>query len=666
MPAVNHIETIILAGSNDFGRCPVASQLPTALWPVFGEPVLRRSVVHLANQGMKHITICSHEDDSLLKKAVDIEKITAAEIKFTNEPLPAGTAGSLRDAIKNKKAKLLVVLPVGIVRPPDMDFLIDVHHKQGADLTAVFNTSSQNDATKYEATGIYVCNPSVLRYIPAEGYCDIKEGLIPELLRADAHVSCAVLPESTGNFRDCKSYLYAVSNYLLKAAEKDICLKTCQRNGRNVIWKGADVSVEPGAKIYGRVALLDNARVEAGVVIFGPTVIGRGASVGRDSVVVNSVLWDGSHIGENCQIQRCLANYNAVVPSSSTAESSCILSEQRKNSKSAIIRINDLRKSDTGALGYRLQNALLKLVYKLPGLSQRKGRKLIPWLACGFISAAFLWSYWPGFVDLWNIWLKSDEYSSGLLVPFLAAFVLLSRRRQIAGLKIRLCLWGIPALIAAQAVRFFGLYYMYGSAERLSIVLSIVALVLFLFGWEFFRREYGIMFFLFLMLPWPNRVQTAVTLPLQKWATSSAVFCLEVLGYEAIQDGNIIHIGQVSVAVAEACNGLRMITAFFVISALVVLLVNRAWWEKLIILVSSLPIALLCNTIRLTLTAMAFTVLGGDYWERIFHDFGGYAMMPVALVIVVGELWFLSRMVFSSRPEKIYVFRKADRINADN
>jgi len=116
------------------------------------------------------------------------------------------------------------------------------------------------------------------------------------------------------------------------------------------------------------------------------------------------------------------------------------------------------------------------------------------------------------------------------------------------------------------------------------------------------------------------------------------------MGFDVVQDGNIIHIGQVSVAVAEACNGLRMITAFFVISGFVVLLVRRAWWEKLIVFASSMPIALFCNTIRLTITAVAFTILEGEYWEKIFHDFGGYAMMPLALVIMGAELWLLTRL----------------------
>jgi exosortase/archaeosortase family protein len=76
----------------------------------------------------------------------------------------------------------------------------------------------------------------------------------------------------------------------------------------------------------------------------------------------------------------------------------------------------------------------------------------------------------------------------------------------------------------------------------------------------------------------------------------------------------------------------------------VALLVQRTWWEKLILLGSSLPIAFLCNTLRLAVTAMAFTVIQGEKWEQSFHDWGGYAMMPLALALVVGELWFLRRL----------------------
>jgi exosortase len=650
---MDDVRVIILAAGRDFGRCPIASRLPASLWPVAGEFTLKRLFLNLVSQGIRHITICSNGDSSLLKKTIDIEDIQTLDVRFLEEPLPVGTAGSIRDAVNGKTDELVLVFPANMMRPPDISLLIAAHHEQGADLTVAFNPGPGDDGEKGDVANIYICNPSVLEYIPAEGYYDIKESLIPELVRVGKNVRSTVLSYCAGNFRDWQGYLDAISNYIENMAETDINLEVCGQNGRHIIWKGYGAIVESGVRLCGRVIILDGARIETGAVIFGPTILGCNVGIGRDSVVVNSVLWDDSRVGKNCEIQHCLVDYNVVVPDNSVAGGNCIPSEPKGSLKRSITRASKPKKQGVG--GLQPQQAFGNLNEKQPNRKQQQERNILPWLASGFVFLVFLWSYWPGIMDLWNTWQRSDEYSSGLLVPFLAVYIFWSRRRQIFGIRIQPSLWGLLAFVAAQAVRFFGLFFLYSSAERLSIVLSIAAMVLLLFGWKFFRKVSPIVLFLLLMLPWPNRVQTALALPLQQWATSSAVFCLEVMGYDVAHEGNIIHIGNVAVAVAEACNGLRMVTAFFVISGLVVLLVERAWWEKLIVFVSSLPIALLCNTVRLAITAIAFTVLKGEYWEKTFHDFGGYAMMPLALAIVVGELWFLAKLTTAPKQDRIVV-----------
>ena len=105
--------------------------------------------------------------------------------------------------------------------------------------------------------------------------------------------------------------------------------------------------------------------------------------------------------------------------------------------------------------------------------------------------------------------------------------------------------------------------------------------------------------------------------------------------------------------------GLRMLTAFIVVSGLVALVIDRRWPEKLVILLSSIPIALACNTLRLTITAIAFTKLDTERWEKTFHDFGGFAMMPVALLIIVFELWLLSSLLIEPKKKhRQVVYRK--------
>lgn len=652
-----NVKVIILVGSRDFGRCPVASRLPTALWPIAGRPAIEHLLRHLCRQGIKQATVCSNGDALLLKES--ITTMSSMQLKYLDEPLPVGTAGCIRDTSDGDKDELFLVFPAAILTPPNVDMLIQAHKAGRSDLTVMLEPNVGNGDSGNHASGIYICQASVLEYIPDEGYCDIKEGLIPAMLRAGKTIHAATLKKPLGSFRNRDEYLFAIANYLQTTPNPSIDLPRRKVNGSKNIWIANTAKVDPSTRIYGPVVIMDDAAISKETVIFGPAIIGRSVNIGNNCLIENSVLWDNAKVGENCEIRRCVVDYQAVVRSHTIAEEKSIPFKPEGILKSSVSSVLDVVKNNTRRLRQVLQSQTDKVKEKLPNWATSPKINILPWLASSLVLIAFLWSYWPNLGDLWNTWQRSDEYSSGLLVPFLAVYILWSRRRKITDTRIKPCVWGLFAFAAAQAVRLFGLFFMYGSAERLSIVLSIAALVLLLFGWPIFRKVSTVLLFLCLMLPWPNRVQAAVALPLQHWATSSAVFCLETMGYEVAQEGNIIHIGQASVAVAEACNGLRMVTAFFVVSGLVVLLVKRAWWEKLIIIASGLPIALLCNTVRLTITAVAFTIVRGEQWEKIFHDFGGYAMMPLALAAVVGELWLLAKLtMIPTKEEKVVIVRQ--------
>jgi len=625
------IQAVILAASRDFGRCPIASLLPVSMWPVVGQLAIERVLKRLETEGIREVCICSEEEVGRFEAIKN--NVDGMRLEFLEEPLRVGTAGCIREAAKKSKEDIIVVIPASVVYTPNIKDLVNAHIELKADLTAVFNPDRDNDFSG-SPTGIYVCGRSILEHIPPDGYYDIKEGLIPELVRRGKVVKFHQLSRNVGNFRDGPGYLQAVSDYLQDAKSIDDEIR---------VWIDESADIDSSARLIGPVVIMAGVEVAKNAVIFGPAVIGRNCRIGKGSAILNSVLWNGASTGENCEVSNCLLDYKVNIADNTVVRDKVIAFERASLLKRAGVKVMKAAKDSAGGMKDFLQqgtnnNGRASAAYG------SKGTPKIAWFAGIAVAAVFLWSYWPIILDLWNIWLRSDEYSSGLLVPFLAAYVLWSRREQLKDIPIKPSLWGLAVFLFAEALRLFGLFFMYCSAVRWSVVVAIAALALLLLGWQFFKKTALVMLFLLLMLPWPNRVQAALALPLQDWATSSAVFCLEVVGYEVVREGNIIHIGSATVAVAEACNGLRMITAFFVISGLVVLLVKRAWWEKLIVFVSSLPIALFCNSLRLAVTAVAFTTLKGEHWERIFHDFGGYAMMPLALGVVVAEFWFLTKL----------------------
>jgi len=264
------------------------------------------------------------------------------------------------------------------------------------------------------------------------------------------------------------------------------------------------------------------------------------------------------------------------------------------------------------------------------------------WIAGVALGAVFIWTFWPTLVVLWNRWQNDSDYSAGQLVPLVAACAVWLDRAALRALPVRVCWWGLAVLITAQVWRCAGLLLHYGSAEQYSVLLSLAGAVLFVFGYPVCRRLAWVWVFLLLLVPLPHRVHEMVSLPLQEFATKSAVFGLEMAGYLVAREGNVLRLSdQGSIAVAEACSGLRMMTAFVVVGAALAFVIRRPAWEKAVLVLSTLPIAILANTARLIVTAVIYETAGSDFGDRFFHDFAGITMMPFAFLALVGELYVM-------------------------
>ena len=311
MVATSGIKVIILAGRRDFGRYLLAADLPTALWPVAGKPALQRLLDSLADQGIGEAVVCSNGESSLL--AASVQPKQRMKVEFLEEALPVGTAGAIRDAGRAETDALLIVFPASMVSVPKIETLLDAHRSGQCGLTVMFNPDGISAKGMGQASGIYVCSSEILGHIPSGGYYDIKEGLIPEMVRVGKSVHAAVLPNHIGNFRDRRGYLYAIGDYLESVGRSDVESITCEHGDSQDVCVSSGASVHSGARICGPTIIMDGAGVSRGAVILGPTVLGCDVEVGVDAVVVGSVVWDGARLGRNCRVQRSLIGRGAVV-----------------------------------------------------------------------------------------------------------------------------------------------------------------------------------------------------------------------------------------------------------------------------------------------------------------------------------------------------------------
>jgi exosortase len=158
------------------------------------------------------------------------------------------------------------------------------------------------------------------------------------------------------------------------------------------------------------------------------------------------------------------------------------------------------------------------------------------------------------------------------------------------------------------------------------------------------------------MVPFPGRVHNLISGPLQRLATTGSVFLLEAFGVRVSQQGNVVMLDEnTTMAVAEACSGLRMLMAFIIVAAFVAYMVNRSRWQKAAILLSSIPVAVVCNIVRLFVTGALMLLVSTQAGEKFFHDFAGLAMMPVAVLIMFGELWLMDKLTLAEpNPQQVH------------
>lgn len=266
------------------------------------------------------------------------------------------------------------------------------------------------------------------------------------------------------------------------------------------------------------------------------------------------------------------------------------------------------------------------------------------------VPAALLWSYWPTLLSLMRDWKSDEDYSIGQLVPFAAAYMIWNKRRELRPIAMTTCWWGAVVMLAGQAMRAYGLLFLFDSAERYSLIVSVAGAALFLFGFPLTRRIGWVIAFLALMIPLPGRVHNLIAGPLQTFATTGAVFLLELFGTTVTRDGHTITLnGTTPLAVAEACSGLRMLTAFVVVGGVMASVIGRPIIQKCFVVASTVPVAIVCNLIRLVATAYLFMLVDGKTAEKFFHDFAGWFMMPLAVACLVCELWVLDKVFESER-----------------
>jgi exosortase len=237
--------------------------------------------------------------------------------------------------------------------------------------------------------------------------------------------------------------------------------------------------------------------------------------------------------------------------------------------------------------------------------------------------------------DLLQMALSSEEQSHVFLAPIVAGWLFWVRRERLRRL-VPEGRWIGPVVVALGWLLWsFGDLTLTQAFWHAGAVLVVLGGLLSVLGTGFLRRFLPAFVVLAFMVPVPGLVREKIALPLQTITAQATHVMLDILGVDAARTGNVLVINEVRVAIAEACNGLRMVFALTLVSFAFAYGTPLRESVRVVIIVLSPVSAILCNVVRLVPTVWMFGRFEADTAET-FHDVTGWIMLPLAFLLLLG------------------------------
>jgi exosortase len=257
--------------------------------------------------------------------------------------------------------------------------------------------------------------------------------------------------------------------------------------------------------------------------------------------------------------------------------------------------------------------------------------------------------FWTALGQMASRWAVDPSYTHGFLVPVFSLYLLWHRKSLFVPSSPTLG-WGLAFIALGTGLMLAASGLLFQTLAHYSLPFFLAGVCLALGGWQKLKWAWPSLAFLFFMVPLPGPLADALGGPLQRIATRASTYVIQAVGVPAVAEGNVILLTQEPIGVAEACSGLRMLVLFVAIAAGFVLLVERKPWERVLLLASAIPIAIIANVTRITLTAIMYEWVSAEAAQLVFHDLAGWLMMPLAVALLAAEAALLSKLLIEDRP----------------
>jgi len=257
----------------------------------------------------------------------------------------------------------------------------------------------------------------------------------------------------------------------------------------------------------------------------------------------------------------------------------------------------------------------------------------LPWQTAAWFLFLLILCYAPVLARLVRQWYDDPDMGHGFFVPIVAGYIAWKRREELAAPSpswwgLAVVLWGgLQLTVATLGAELF--------LARTAFIISLAGVVATLGGLPWLRVLAFPLFLLCFMAPIPAILYNQITFPMQLFASQVADFALSALGIPVLREGNILELASQRLNVVEACSGIRSLLSLSFLSLVYAWFFDQKAWMRWVLLAATLPISILANASRVTLTGIA-SEYDPDLASGIFHYLSGWVIFMVALVLLIG------------------------------
>jgi exosortase len=280
------------------------------------------------------------------------------------------------------------------------------------------------------------------------------------------------------------------------------------------------------------------------------------------------------------------------------------------------------------------------------------------------IAAAVAFAYWGVLARLGRFWWEDENYSHGLLIPFVIGYMLWAGRGRLAAVERRpRVVWGAAAAVAALLMLWVGTAGAELFTQRTSLVLLLAGLAVYFWGWRMLRAVSVPLLLLALAVPIPTIVFNKVAFPLQLFASRCAVWAMRTFDIPVLREGNVIELYPLGstttkrLEVVEACSGIRSLMTLVTLAVVFAYFTGPSDEEgtggrrlarfrrlrAVLIVLAAVPIAIVTNAARVSGTGVLARYYGTEVADGFFHEFSGWVIYVVAFLLLFAFGWLLDR-----------------------